>query len=134
MRNIYLTDYCNSGQKTEEEYNRTSDMMAHSRKQQGQYRKIIKDDNPVSSSVSSIPSSTVLSVHSSTVHSVPTSTVPSIPSSSVPWVFSSTVPSVPSSSTPSTSLSSSFSSTYLSSTSSKPVIPMPDDQFKELMT
>ena len=49
LRSIYLTDYYNSGQKTEEEYNRTADMMAHSTKQQGQYRKIIKDDNPDSS-------------------------------------------------------------------------------------
>ena len=32
--------------------------MSHSRKQQGQYRKIIKDDNPISS----VPSSTVPSV------------------------------------------------------------------------
>ena len=45
VRSIYLTDYYNHGQKTEE-YNKTADMMAHSRKQQGQYRKIIKDDNP----------------------------------------------------------------------------------------
>ena len=35
LRSICLTDYCNSGQKTEEEYNRTADMMAHTRKQQG---------------------------------------------------------------------------------------------------
>ena len=31
LRSIYLTDYCNSGQKTEEEYNRTADMMAHTK-------------------------------------------------------------------------------------------------------
>ena len=33
FRIIYLTDYCNSGQKSEEKYNITADMMAHSRKQ-----------------------------------------------------------------------------------------------------
>ena len=37
LRSLYLTDYCNSGQKTEDEYNRTADIMAHTRKQQGQY-------------------------------------------------------------------------------------------------
>ena len=46
LRSIF---YCISGQKTEEEYNRTADMMAHTRKQHKQYRKIIKDDNPDSS-------------------------------------------------------------------------------------
>ena len=58
LRSIYLTDYYNSGQKNEE-YNRIADMMVHSRKQQGQYRKIIKDDNHDSSVPSSVPSSTV---------------------------------------------------------------------------
>ena len=113
MRSIYLTDYYNSGQKIEEEFNRTADMMAHSRKQQGQYRKIIKDDNPVSSDSSSVPSS------------ISSSTIPSVPSSSTSYTsLPTSVPStVPSSNTPSTSRSSS------SSTSSTPVIPMPDDQF-----
>ena len=83
LRSIYLTDYYNNGSKTEEDYNRTADVMAHSRKQQGQYRKIIKDDNPVPS-------------------------VLSVPSSSVP-----SVPSVPSTSTPSTSLSSSVPSSII---------------------
>ena len=41
LRSIYLTDYCNIGLKTEEEYNRTADMIVHSRKPQGKYRKII---------------------------------------------------------------------------------------------
>ena len=91
LRSIYLTDYYNSGQKTEEEYNRIADMMAHSRKQQGQYRKIIKDDNPdfsvpsVPSVPSSISSSTIPSVLSSTVCSVlSSSTVPSFSSSNIP--------------------------------------------------
>ena len=109
LRSIYLTLYYNSGQKTEEEYIRTADMMAHSRKQQGQYRKIIKDDNPVSS----LPSS-VLSVSSS-------STVPSVSSSIVPSVFSSTIPSL---------VSSTVSSLVSSSTS---VASKSDDQFKEFM-
>ena len=114
MKSIYLTDYYNSGQKTEEEYNRIADMMSYSRKQQGQYRKIIKDDNP-DSSVSSI-----FSVLSS-------STVPSITSSSsVP----SSVPSI----IPSSNISSTVSSTSASSTSSTPVIPMTDGQFKEYIS
>ena len=80
-------------------------MMAHTRKQQGQYRKIIKDDNPSTS----VPSS------------VSSTSVPSVPLSS-----SSSTSSLPSSSSSSTSISS-------TSTSSTPIIPMPDDQFKELM-
>ena len=78
-------------------------MMAHTRKQQGQYRKIIKDDNPLAS-----------------IFSVPSDSIPSsIPSSS-------SIPSVPS------SLSSSTSSSSVPS--SPPVIPMPDNQFKEIMS
>ena len=72
LRSIYLTDYYNNGSKTGDDYHRTAEMMAHSRKQQGQYRKIIKDDNPVSSvSSSTIPSSTIF-----LVPLVPSSTVP----------------------------------------------------------
>ena len=113
FRSIYLTDYYNSSQKTEEEYNQTADMMAHSRMQQGQYRKIIKDDNPDSSD-------------SSSVLSVPSSSIPSITITSIP-----SVSSVPSSSTyfPST-VSYTVSSTSTSSTS---VIPIPKDQFKEFI-
>ena len=103
LRSIYLTDYYNSGQKTEEDYNRIADMMAHSRKQQGQYRNIIKDDNP-DSSVFLVPSSVPSVISSSTVPSVP---------SSVSSTVSSTV----------SSLVSSFPS----------IFSIPDDQFKEFM-
>ena len=86
--------------------------MAHSRKQQGQYRKIIKDDNPDFS-----------------VPLVPSSIVPLfLPSSSIPSLVPS-VSLVPSSSTPSLPFSSSSTST----SSSSPVIPMPDDKFKEFI-
>ena len=74
-------------------------MIAHSRKQQGQYRKLIKDDNPDSSD----------HLVSSTIPSVPSFTVPSVP------LVSSTIPS---SIIPSTISSISTSST--SSTVSKP--------------
>ena len=106
LRSIYLTDYYNSGQKTEEEYNRTADMMAHSRKQQGQYRKIIKDDNPDFSDSSTITSVTCSSIPSTTITSVL-----SVPSSStfIPSLASSTI------------------------TSSTSVIHMPKDQFKEFI-
>ena len=77
LRSIYLTYYYNSGQTTEEEYNRIADMMAHSRKLQGQYRKIIKDDNPNYSDFSSIASVSSSSVPSS----VSSSTISSVPSS-----------------------------------------------------
>ena len=80
MRSIYLTDYCNSGQKTEEEYNRTAYMMAHSSKQQGQYRKIIKVDNLPISVPSTIPSSTIPSSLSSSTWS--SSSSPSFTSTS----------------------------------------------------
>ena len=80
LRSIYLTDYCNSGQKTEEEYNRRADMMAHTRKQQGHYRKIIKDDNPPTSFLSSSSSTSSLpSLPSPSSSSTSTSSVPIIP-------------------------------------------------------
>ena len=88
MRSIYLTDYYNSGQRTEEEYNKTEDILAHSTKQQGQYRKINKNDNPVSSVPSSVSSYTVPS--SSTPFSIIPSSSTSI-SSSVTSTVSSTV-------------------------------------------
>ena len=107
LRSIYLTDYYNSGQKTEEEYNKIADMMAHSRKQQGQYKKIIKDDNPDN------PDSSVSS------YIIPSS-VPSVSSSS------STIPF-------SVSSSSSSSTIPFSVSSSPSTVSMPDDQFKEFM-
>ena len=77
--------------------------MAQSRKQQGKYRKIIKDDNP-DSSYSSVPSV----FPSSSIHST----------------------SFLSTSLPSTPISS---SSTLSSTSSTSVIPMTKDQFNEFI-
>ena len=79
--------------------------MAHSRKQQGQYRKIIKDDN-TDSSDSLVYSSIIPSILPSS--SIPSSSIPSTPLSSIPRSSSSTP----------------------SSTSSTSVIPMHKDQFK----
>ena len=90
-------------------------MMAHSRKIQGQYRKIMKNDNPASSSSSS--SSVPFSSVSSCSSTVPSSSS-SVPSSTV---LSSNIPS------------SVSSSVYSLVSSSASIVFMPDDQFIKFM-
>ena len=81
LRSINLTSYSNNGQHTEEELNITANMKAHSRKLQGQYRKIIKDKNePVHNpSHPSIPSTN----HSTNPSIISSSLIPSSTTSSI---------------------------------------------------
>ena len=87
--------------------------MAHTRKQQGQFRKIIKDYDQIKSETLDPPSVSSNLIPSSSSCTSSLSSLPSVPTPS-----STSLPSVP-------------SSTSISST---PVIPIPDDQFKKFMS